>query len=196
MYKRQLWILQQCRRVWQEEDGREISYDELTESAAAATPFMAFIDPDDPVFSHGGDHPQRIQEYCQNSGQPVPSTRGQLLRIATESLAIKVASTLEQLESLLGRPLEVLHVIGGGVQNAFLMQGIANATQRRVIAGPTEATAVGNALVQMTAAGEVASLREGRALLAKAIDTTTYEPKESWDNARQRFRSLLAKNTP
>ena len=186
-----LWILQECRRVWQEEDECEISYDELAEIAVGAKPFKAFIDPDDPVFSHCGDHPKLIQAYCQSSNQAMPTSRGQLLRIATESLALKVASTLEQLESLLGRSLDVLHVIGGGVQNAFLMQCIANATQRRVIAGPPEATALGNALMQMIAAGEVASLREGRALLAKAIDTTTYESNESWDNARQRFRSLL-----
>jgi rhamnulokinase len=191
-----LWILQECRRVWQDEDKRAISYDELTEFTAHAAPFTAFIDPDDIIFSHHGNLPEMIQEYCQSSGQSMPITRGQIARIAMESLALKVASILEQLEFLLGRPLNVLHVIGGGVQNRFLMQCIANATQRRVIAGPTEATALGNALVQMIANSEVASLRDGRARLAKAIDTTAYEPSESWDNARQRFRSLLAKNTP
>ena len=191
-----LWILQECRRIWQEEDKREISYEELAEITENATPFAAFINPDDPKFSNCGDHPSLIQEYCQRSKQAVPSSRGQMLRVATESLALKVANTLEQLESLLDRSLEVLHVIGGGVQNAFLMQCIANATQRRVIAGPTEATALGNALVQMIAAGEVSSLREGRALLAKTIETTICEPNDSWDNARQRFTSLLAKNTP
>ncbi len=190
-----LWIIQECRRGWQEEDGCEISYEALTEMAMTATPFSAFIDPDDPMFRNRGDHPSVIQDYCRRSGQTAPNARGQLLRVATESLALKVATTFEQLESLLGRSLSVLHVIGGGVQNAFLMQCLANATGRRVIAGPTEATALGNALVQMMAAGDVGSLMDGRALLAKAIATTTYDPKESWNNARQRFAALLAKGT-
>ena len=186
-----LWILQECRRVWQETDQRVISYQELTDLEEDAESLTAFIDPDDPIFGTRGNHPEAVQRFCEKSDQPVPTTRGQVLRVATESLALKVATVLQQLEALLGTSLDVLHVIGGGVHNAALMQGISNATERKVIAGPAEATAMGNALVQMMAAGEVASLDQGRALLANTIETTTYEPCESWDNARQRFRSLL-----
>ncbi len=191
-----LWITQECRRVWRESDGIGITYDELMKLTESAEPFAAFIDPDAAEFSHRGDHPAAIQTYCQQTGQSIPNTRGEILRIASESLALKVATTLEQLESLLEHSLEVLHVIGGGVNDTFLVQCVANATQRRVIAGPVEATALGNAMVQMMACGEVESLTAGRALLDKLIETTSYEPTESWDSARKRFRELLENHPP
>ena len=188
-----LWIVQECRRVWQEADGRKISFSELAALAEAATSLTAFIDPDDLSFSKRGDHPKAIQAFCQETGQALPQSRGEILRAAIESLALKVATTLNQLEALLDRRLDVLHVIGGGVNDRLLMQSIANAINRPVIAGPTEATALGNALLQMLAAGAIDSLASGRALLAEAIPTTLYEPRECWEIARQRFEQLLEK---
>jgi rhamnulokinase len=186
-----LWIVQECRRVWQESDGQEISFDELAALTEAAPSFQAFIDPDDPSFANRGDHPKAIQVFCEQSAQSIPTSRGDILRVALESLALKVATTLDQLETLLLKRLDVLHVIGGGVNDRLLMQSIANAIERRVIAGPTEATALGNALVQMIASGAIDSLASGRALLAKAIPTTIYEPNAYWESARQRFQRML-----
>ncbi|MEZ5326055.1 MAG: rhamnulokinase family protein [Verrucomicrobiales bacterium] len=188
-----LWLVQECRRTWQELDGKPISYDQLAEIASDAPALTAFVDPDAPEFAHGGDLPRAIRDFCERTGQRVPETRGETLRIAVESLALKAAVTLDQLESLTDQPTTVLHVIGGGVRNTLLMQCLANATQRTVVAGPVEATAFGNAIVQMMASGRLNSLAEGRGLLAETIATATFLPKENWLEQRQTFDLLLAK---
>lgn len=188
-----LWIIQECRRQWEEEDGAALAFADLAELTAAAPSGKAFIDPDADAFRARGNQPEAIRRACVASGQPAPQRRGEVLRVALESLALKVHVTLDQLEALLGEPLEVLHVIGGGTQDPFLMQCIANATRRPVVAGPVEATAFGNALAQMRAQGTLLSLQDGRTLLRESIATTTYAPAESWDSHRERFRSLLAK---
>lgn len=185
-----LWIIQECRRLWQEEDNAELSFEELASLTEAARASAAFIDPDDPVFSVRGNHPEAIRAFCRDSGQAVPGTRGEILRVATESLALKVAVTLDQLEILVDERLDVMHVIGGGVNDSLLMQCLAHATERPVIAGPVEATALGNAIVQMIASGSVPSLAAGRARLIDSLETRTYLPSECWRDRRKRFRTL------
>lgn len=189
-----LWIIQECRRVWGERDGKDSSYEELTELAHRAEPGLSFIDPDAEDFRHPEDMPAAIREFCRKTGQRDPISRGEILRVALESLALKVAVTLDQLECLRGESLPVLHVIGGGVRNDVLMQFLSNATHRPVIAGPVEATALGNALVQMIASGDLESLASARELVARDLPLARFQPEACWNQRRQRLDLLLAKS--
>lgn len=173
-----LWIAQQCRNTWAEA-GRDYSYDDLVRLAQSATPFQAFVDPDVDDFFHVGDMPEKIRAYCRRTGQMPPESDAQMIRTVYESLALKYRLVLEHLIAVSGQSVERLHVIGGGTNNALLCQMTANAIDRPVIAGPAEATALGNAVVQLIAQGELANLAEARAMLAESIDTVTYEPQDS-----------------
>lgn len=190
-----LWLVQESRRTWARE-GQEHSYPELTEMAARAEPFKAFVDPDDPLFLHPGDMPARIREYCRRTGQPIPETKGEVVRCALESLALKYRWVAERLEELLGRRLNVIHVVGGGSKNELLCQLTADATGRRVIAGPSEATAAGNVMVQAMALGDVGSHPEAREIIRRSFEFKTYEPGkgEGWDEAYGRFLKLLERS--
>ena len=137
--------------------------------------------------------PRAIQDYCQRSGQRVPADRAAILRCALESLALKYRYTLDQLETLTGERVEVIHVLGGGSQNTLLCQFTADACQRPVLAGPIEATAIGNILVQLIAQKEFASLTEARAVCAQSFPLSAYTPQETgaWQDAYGRFAQLL-----
>jgi rhamnulokinase len=187
-----LWIAQQCRATWRGQ-GTEYSYDQLTAEAAASEPFRSLIDPDDPLFLPPGDMPSFIREFCRRSAQPFPETVGQVMRTAYESLALKYRFVLDKLIALTGRKVERLHIIGGGVRNTLLCQMTADATGRTVVAGPIEATAMGNAIVQFIALGEIGNLAQARELLSRTVNTVTYEPKhkEAWDAAYLRFKQVL-----
>lgn len=192
-----LWLVQECRRTWARE-GSDHSYAELTALAAAATPFQAFIDPDHSLFlkpsEPGDDMPSRIRTRCQATGQPVPESKGAIIRCALESLALKYRWVLEKLELIVGYPLEPLHMVGGGTQNHLLCQLTADATGRPVIAGPVEATAIGNVIMQAIALGDLASLAEGRELIRRSFDVVAYEPtadRAMWDAAYARLQALL-----
>lgn len=186
-----LWIVQECRRAWQAE-GADYSYAQLAEMAAAAAPFQALINPDDPIFLPPGGMPERIAEALRRTGQPVPAERGALIRCALESLALKYRRTLDLLAETLGSRPETLHIVGGGSQNRLLNQFTADACNLPVVAGPAEATALGNALVQLIALGEVTSLAEGRALIRRSFPTETFTPQQphAWDAAYERFLAL------
>ncbi|RKY05260.1 rhamnulokinase [Candidatus Poribacteria bacterium] len=190
-----LWLVQESRRTWAKE-GQEHSYPELTEMAAQAQPFKAFVDPDDPLFLHPGDMPARIREYCRRTGQPVPETKGEIVRCALESLALKYRWVAERLEELLGRRLNVIHVVGGGSRNELLCQLTADATGKTVIAGPAEATAAGNVMVQAMALGDVGSHPEAREIIRRSFEFKTYEPgkRDGWDEAYERFLKLLERS--
>ncbi|MBX3014262.1 MAG: rhamnulokinase [Caldilineaceae bacterium] len=184
-----LWLVQECRRTWARQ-GHDYSYAQLTEMAAGATPFQAIIDPDHASFlkpsEPGDDMPSRIQARCQAAGQVVPTAPGAIIRCALESLALKYRLVLERLETILGHPLEPIHIVGGGTQNRLLCQLTADATGRPVVAGPVEATAIGNLIVQAIALGHLRSLREGRELIRRSFEVVTYEPtpqREPWDAA-------------
>ena len=183
-----LWLVQQCRATW-EAQGNPHSYEELTRMAEASTPFKAIIDPDDPSFTPAGDMPSRIADFCRRSGQPTPSTRGEVVRTILESLALRYRMALETIEDTVDSRMDTLHIVGGGGQNLLLNQFTANAVGRPVVVGPVEATAAGNVLMQMVAAGETSSLAEGREVIRRSFESTTYFPEDSdvWGQAYERF---------
>ena len=168
-----LWLLQECRRAWAAE-GAEYSYDRLTTMAAEAKPFRAIIDPD--AFLEPGDMPAKIAAHCRAKGQPTPQTPGEFARTILESLGVRYTQVLESLESLLGRRLETIHIVGGGSRNRVLNQFVADSTGRRVVAGPAEATAIGNIMVQAIAAGDVKDLAEAREVVRRSFPLEVVEP--------------------
>jgi rhamnulokinase len=189
-----LWLVQECRRVWARA-GDELSYDTLVEMARRAPAFRSLIDPDHDDFLLPGDMPARFSAFCRRTNQPVPEDKGAIIRCALESLALKYRFQLERLEKLLGKRLPTIHIIGGGTQNRLLCQFTADATGRPVIAGPVEATALGNVVMQALALGHLSSLSEGRQVIAQSFELATYEPHEpaAWDEANERFCGLLEK---
>jgi rhamnulokinase len=189
-----LWLAQQCRATWRDE-GTKYSYDELTQMAESAQPFLSFIDPDDPSFLRPGDMPARIREFCQKTAQSVPDSHAQIMRIVYESLALKYRHILDMLLNLTGRTVDRMHIIGGGSQNKLLCQMTADSIGRPVIAGPVEATAMGNAIVQFIALGELGNMAQAREVLSRAADTILYPPKNTaaWDDAYGRFKSVVGK---
>ncbi len=188
-----LWLVQECRRVWAKA-GQDFSYDEIIQMAQESRPFTAIVEPDHPSFLAPGDMPAAIQAFCRNTGQTVPQTKGEIARTALEGLALKYRWVTEKLALLLGKNFKVLHVVGGGSQNKLLCQFTAAATQLPVIAGPVEATAIGNIAVQAVATGHLASLAEARQLIRRSFEVTAYEPGSSgpWDEAYERYLKLLA----
>ena len=188
-----LWLVQECRREWAQA-GEELSWDELTRLAAAAEPFGGLVNPDDHRFLSPGDMPQKIQSYCAETGQPVPQSKGAIVRCALESLALAYRRVLEPLEDMLGHTYASIHIIGGGSKNRLLNQFTADATGRPVVAGPAEATSIGNILVQALAMGHIASLEEGREVVRRSFEVTTYEPGErvEWDEAYERYVELVS----
>ncbi len=186
-----LWLVQECRRTWAQQ-GDEMGYDQMTQLAREAPAFSVLIDPDDTVFLPAGDMPKRIVDYCQQTGQTPPSTPGAIVRCALESLAFKYRWTLEQIETVCNRQIDTVHIVGGGTQNRLLCQFTADATGRQVIAGPVEATAIGNIAVQAIAAKEIGSLTEARQIIKKTFQMQIYEPTETeqWDQVYQRFLEI------
>lgn len=187
-----LWIIQQCRATWAAA-GNAYDYPTLDGLAQQAKPFAAFVDPDDLAFLPPGDMPARIAAFCQRTGQMAPMGPGAITRCVLESLALKYRYCLDRLIEVAGQPVDVIHVIGGGSQNELLCQMTADATQRPVIAGPVEATALGNVLVQWMALGEIGSLSDARALLRSSFELGCYEPEPfgGWEEAYARFQRLL-----
>lgn len=187
-----LWLVQECRRTWASE-GRAFDYDELARLAAKAPAFGPLVDPDAHDFLRPGDMPARIRAYCQRTGQRAPSSDGAVVRCVLESLALRYRWTLGKLEMLKGARLDVVHIVGGGCQNELLCQLAADATGRRVVAGPVEATAAGNVLLQAISRGELASLAEAREVVRNSFEPITYEPRpgDGWDEAYGRFIQLI-----
>lgn len=186
-----LWLLQESRRTWAH-DGHEYGYAELARLASEAQPFVSLIEPDDASFLAPGDMPARIRAYCAARGQHAPAGVAETARCIFDSLALKYRLILEKLEGMLGQSIDAVHVVGGGSQNALLCQLTADAARKPVHAGPVEATAIGNALVQLIALGAIGSLEEGRAIVAHSFPTTTYTPgpMPGLDEAYARFKLL------
>ena len=180
-----LWLLQQCRSTW-EQEGRAYSYPELVSLAESAEPLRSFVDPNDDRFLPPGDHPVHIRAFCQQSGQPRPETDAAIARCVFESLALAYRDVLLELQTLTGRPIEVIHVVGGGSRNRLLNQLTADATGITVLAGPSEATVIGNALVQLISLGELAHLDEGRQLVAEIGALERFEPRaqSAWQDVK------------
>jgi rhamnulokinase len=184
-----LWLLQECRRAWMLE-GAEYGYDQLTRMASEARPFTAAINPH--AFLEPGEMPRKIAEHCAANGQPAPASHGEFVRAILESLALCYRHVVESLEALSGRKIEIVHIVGGGSRNALLNQFVADCTGRRVVAGPAEATAIGNILAQAMGAGELAGLDDLRAVVRHSFELTTVEPHPSaaWEKAYERYRTI------
>jgi sugar (pentulose or hexulose) kinase len=188
-----LWLAQECRRTWQSQ-GTPYTWDELVAQAAQAEPFRSLVDPDDPLFLPMGDMPARIREFCQRTGQPVPETVGQMMRTVYESLALKYRLVFDTLQELTGRTLRRLHIVGGGTKNKLLCQMAADALGVPVYAGPVEATALGNAVVQLIALGELDNIAQARELLSRSVDMAEYLPYDTaiWEDQLPRYQALVS----
>jgi rhamnulokinase len=190
-----LWLVQGCKRTF-EARGRSVDYGELVRLASEAPALRSIVDPNDARFLNPPDMPSAIQVYCKDTGQPAPESEGALVRSALESLALKYQATLSSIEELTGQKVEVIHIVGGGSQNTLLNQMTANACNRPVLAGPIEATVLGNVLVQARAAGEIKDLAELRGIVRSSSDLREFTPeaKESgmWEDARGRFAAFAA----
>jgi len=186
-----MWLLQECRRAWMAE-GVAYSYEQLARMASEAHPHLCVIDPD--AFLEPGGMPLKIADYCRRTGQKPPATHAEFTRVILESLALRYRQVLESLEILGGREISVIHIVGGGSRNSVLNQFVADATGRRVVAGPSEATAIGNILVQAMGAGELAGLDAIRAVVRRSFPPVTVEPRAAgdWENAYRRYRSIVA----
>jgi rhamnulokinase len=188
-----LWLLQECQRQWQRE-GRALGWPEVVALAEAAAPLRSLVDPDAPDFLNPGNMPSAITAYCRRTGQPAPRDVGALARCCLESLALKYRWVVTSMERLTGRKLDTIRIVGGGSQNALLCQLTADASERQVVAGPVEATALGNIVVQSIATGHLPDLAAGRAAVAASFPQNTYTPRASgdWDAAAAGFEALSA----
>ncbi|MFF8381826.1 rhamnulokinase family protein [Streptomyces sp. NPDC015661] len=186
-----MWLLEECRRSW-EKEGLPHHLTTLLTDAARAEPFASVIDPDASEFLAPGDMPARIREYCARTGQRVPGSQGAVVRCILESLALAHRRTLRQAAELAGRDIRRIHLVGGGSRNDLLCRLTADATGLPVVAGPTEATALGNILVQARAAGLVGDLADMRRLIASTQHLRHYTPggdSAAWDAAAARLDS-------
>ncbi len=188
-----LWAVQECQRSFAKR-GKSLDYDQLQNLAREAKPFRALVDPDDSSFLAPDDMPTAIAAWCKATEQPVPESEGEFVRASLESLALKYRMVLSWLEELTGVPTEVIHIVGGGTQNELLCQFTADACNRPVVAGPVEATALGNVLVQARTAGVVGSLGDIREIVARSVELKHYQPSNTadWDEAYRRYRDLLS----
>ncbi|NPV86212.1 MAG: rhamnulokinase [Anaerolineae bacterium] len=189
-----LWIVQECRRTWARQ-GEELSYDQLTDLAERARPLQAVIDPDHMDFLMPGNMPERIRAYCERTAQPVLREKGAVVRCVLESIALKYRWVLERLEEIVGYRLDPLHIIGGGTKNRLLNQLVADATGRKVVTGPVEATAIGNCLMQAVAVGSLPSIQAGRDMVRRSFAMDVYLPRRSqdqeWEKCYRRLLDLL-----
>ena len=186
-----LWLVQELRREWQRA-GDDHDYGEMVEMAAAAPAFGSFVSPGDSRYLAPGDMAVRIQAACRDTGQAPPESKGAILRCALESLALEYRWVAERLDELTGKRLGTIHIIGGGAQNELLDQLAADATGRRVVTGPIEATALGNVLVQAKALGHIGSIAEGREVVKASFDLKTFEPRDTarWDGVYSRYLQI------
>ena len=186
-----LWLLERAKTAW-DEDGLRLGWSELLELALREPPLVSLLDPDDAAFLAPDDMPRAIRNYCRGTGQPVPETPGALARAIMESLALKYRLIIGQLSTVTGVKFETIRVIGGGCRNAVLNQFTADATGCRVLAGPAEATALGNLAMQLVGLGALASVDEARALIERSFPVEVFEPAQggAWDQAFLRFQAL------
>lgn len=187
-----LWLLQECRRIWRQQ-GRDYRWEDLTRLSDASAARVSFINPDDPSFLAPADMPAAIRSFCQRTGQSVPADDGAVVRCATESLALRFRQGIGWLEQLIGGRIETVHIVGGGTQNRQLCQTTADVCRRRVVAGPVEATAIGNLMTQAQAAGMVGSTAEAREVIRRSFTMDEYQPQPSdeWDEAYARFLNIV-----
>ena len=189
-----LWLIQESRRQWKRE-GTEVGFDQLEKEALAAKPFVSFIDVDDPSFETAGNLPKRVQEYCRRTGQPVPETRGEIMRCIYQSLAMKYKYTFRNLCEIGQKNFRRINILGGGIKDTLLCRMTADACGAEVLAGPTEATVMGNIAVAYAALGEIKDFGEIRQVISDSTDLKRYLPENSaeWEAAYQTYISVIAK---
>ncbi len=189
-----LWLIQETRRDLEKTD-RKYSYNELEMMARDSERFRSFIDPDAPELSAHGNLPDKIRDYCRKTNQPVPETVGQVVRCIYESLALKYRLALDQITECTGKKFEVLHLMGGGTKDGFLCELAAQSLGIPVVAGPVEATALGNIVLQLIALGEIESIEKGREIIAETekVKKYEYEHTSDWDEAFERFCKIIKK---
>ncbi|NDV64211.1 rhamnulokinase [Bacteroides sp. 224] len=185
-----MWLLERCRGDW-----AELSYPELIAEAQQAEPFRSIINPDEALFANPANMKEAIQQYCKETNQPVPETCGEVVRCIFESLALRYREVLENLNKLSSHPIKTLHVIGGGSKNDLLNQFTANSTGVDVVAGPSEATAIGNVMMQAIAAGDASNVEDMRRIVNGSVSLSTFQPqdKERWDKAYSKYLNVLEK---
>ena len=187
-----LWLIQQTKRYWKA-GGEDVPYSKMAGFAAEAEPFRSFINPDDMRFIEAGRMPEKVQEYCHETGQPIPETKGQIIRCIYESLALRYAQVWENLMQYTENKPTTLHIVGGGCQDKLLNQFAANSIGIKVAACPVEATGLGNILAQMLASGDINDLSEGRKIILNSSLVETFEPEDSvpWAEAKIRFAKIV-----
>lgn len=187
-----LWLIQESRRHWNRH-GSSYSYADLEKLALEAEPFKCFIDPDAPEFVPHGNIPQRVRDYCKKTGQPVPESVGEVMRCIYESLAMKYRLTLDKLEDCTGKSYPAIHVIGGGTKDTLLCQMTASSCNRRVVAGPVEATVLGNIAVQLLSCGAIESVSQARQIVKASEKTVEYLPQnaDAWAEGYERFKKIV-----
>ncbi len=173
-----LWLIQQCRRQWVQER-YELDYSQIIDMAADAEPFSAHLDVELPDFFSMGNMPDKVNNFLKSTGQASIEDKGRLARIILEGLAVKYSEVLDKLQYLIGRRIEVLHIVGGGCQNEILNQFTSDATGKKVVAGPVEATVLGNILVQAMATGEINSISQGRKIVSQSFQFKEYFPENT-----------------
>jgi rhamnulokinase len=188
-----LWIVQECRRTWNMA-GENLDWEALNQLSAAAKPLQCFINPDAVDFLSPSDMPEAIRAFCGKTGQCVPEDKGGVLRCALESIALKFRHVLKMCEELNGGRIETIHIVGGGTKNRQLCQFAADACGRRVVAGPIEATAIGNLMMQAVAAGDVGSIAEAREVIRRSFPVEEYMPQNTaaWDDAYGKLLKILS----
>lgn len=187
-----LWLIQESRRQWIRE-GDKYSFGQLEDMARQAKPFKCFIDPDGAEFATAGNIPKRIQEYCRQTGQEVPMTKGEIVRCINESLALKYRYTYEQIKEATNKDYKFIHMVGGGIQSQLLCQMTADSCRCNVIAGPVEATVMGNVALQLIVSGDIKDLRHARQVIARSPDIVSYESNynEDWERVYKKYLEIL-----
>lgn len=188
-----LWLLQECRRNWNQ-SGATYSWDELLDGAERSPPLVSLMNPDHADFVAPQNMPESIRNFCRNTGQPVPVDNSAVVRCALESLALRYRMVLGWLEQLTGGRIQTIHIVGGGTQNRLLCQMTADACNRLVVAGPVEATAIGNLMAQTLGGREASSIQQAREVIRESFEVREYVPRNShiWDAAFDRFTRIVA----
>lgn len=187
-----MWLIQEVQRIW-EEEGLKYSWPEMVEMARKSEPFKFLINPDDSMFLNPRNMVQAVRDFCYQTAQGTPQNHGETIRCIYDSLALKYRYTLEQIREVSDNPIETIHIIGGGANNHFLNQLTADATGLHVIAGPTEATAIGNIMIQAKSLGYVDSLAEIRQIVASSFDLVHFIPSGelNWEMAYAQFLQVI-----
>ncbi len=187
-----LWLIQESRRQWKRE-GEEVGFDVLEKEALACEPFKCFVDVDDPSFETAGNLPRRVKEFCERTGQYVPQTRGEIMRCIYQSIAMKYKYTFNKLNIIGDNRYTRINMLGGGIKDKLLCQLTASACNAEVLAGPTEATVMGNIAVAYYALGEIDSFADIRKVISNSTDIKHYTPddSEAWDKAYENYLKIM-----